>query len=98
MGKKANSNIAYLYSNEPLDLSTLFKAASKISNFLCKENLGTSCIKKFSRGLRSIIGWYENPFSKSKSTYFSDYSFLQYYSKHFKIFLLKVLRSCIASG
>jgi len=56
MGKKANSNIAYLYSNEPLDLSTLFKAASKISNFLCKENLGTSCIKKFSRGLRSIIG------------------------------------------
>jgi len=78
MGKKANSNIAYLYSWEPLDLSTLFKAASKISNFRYKENLGTSCIKKFSSGLRSIIGWYENPLSRSKRTYFSDYSFRQY--------------------
>lgn len=55
---KANSNIAYLCSWEPLEVSILFRAVSMIPAYLLLEKVsGTSSVKNLRRGARSIIDW-----------------------------------------
>lgn len=50
-------------------------------------NKGTSSAKKRRSGPKSMIELYENPLRRSKRTYLSDASLLQYARRHLRIFL-----------